>query len=78
MVYPNPAADETQLKFFSEKGGQYDLTIYNIVGDKVLHRELSAQAGINKSNIDVGILNAGIYTVELKLSSGVEYRQLII
>lgn len=77
-LYPNPATGETELSFFSGLDCQAEVTIYDLSGAIVIHRVLSAQKGISKSKINLQFLRAGVYTVELKLCTGVQFRQLVI
>jgi len=57
-IYPNPAKKEI---FISAKNGVVinEVTIYNQLGQKVLHEEKSTFA------IDVSTLSPGIYIIEL-------------
>ncbi len=77
-LYPNPASGETELNFFSSIDCKAEVTIYNLSGVIVIQRAFSAQNSINKSKINLEFLNTGMYTVELKLATGVQYRRLVI
>ncbi|HYV91566.1 MAG TPA: aryl-sulfate sulfotransferase [Chitinophagales bacterium] len=76
-LYPNPATGETQLNFFCRQNCQAEVTIYNLPGAVAIHRISSALKGINKSKINLEFLRPGLYIVELKLCTGVQYRRLV-
>jgi len=69
-IYPNPANDK--LSFSSEPGFRIDeVTIYNQIGQKVIHREGSI------NTIDVSNLEKGMYIGEV-VSNGLKFRMKLI
>jgi subtilisin family serine protease len=65
--YPNPFNPSTELNFELAEGGLTELSIYNILGQKVqtLVNEVRA-AGSYRVNFDASRLNSGIYFAVLK------------
>ncbi len=78
LLYPNPATNETELNFFNTLNCPVEVMIYDLLGSLKFQRVLFAQKGINKWRINLEFLTAGIYTVELKLSAGTQFRRLVI
>lgn len=77
-LYPNPAISETMLSYTSLPDEQPAITIYNLQGIKVFYHSATPQKSKNQFRIDLQLVPPGIYTVELKLSAGIQYRQLVI
>lgn len=69
--YPNPFNSETSIKFYSRKKSDYNLNIYNLLGQKVKSYRLLNKNGINEFYWDAKndlyqILPSGVYYIELK------------
>ncbi|MCY7410029.1 MAG: aryl-sulfate sulfotransferase [Chitinophagales bacterium] len=77
-LYPNPAVGETALKFASAMNCNAEITIYDLPGAIAFHKILFVQTGTNKTEVNLQSLKPGVYIVELKLSSGKYYQQLVI
>ena len=56
IIYPNPASNYIQIM---NAGSMFDLDVFNISGQRVLHAE-------NKKRLDISALEDGIYFVEVK------------
>ena len=64
-VYPNPVYFDAKFEFVNIPEGTYELSIYNIVGTKVLGKQLDISG--NKSlKIDVADLSQGTYLYSLE------------
>jgi hypothetical protein len=70
IIFPNPAADFVTIK--AEELG-YNLTIYNIVGKKILHKK---GTGLS-TNIDVTQYEKGIYFFKIDSRTGSETFKII-
>lgn len=77
-LHPNPAIIETEIDFFSVLDCEAEITVYDLRGIMVFHKEMHGQKGINKLNINLQSISAGVYTVRLKLSAGIDYQRLVI
>jgi hypothetical protein len=67
--YPNPFNPETSIQFETKQPGEADLSIYNLVGKKimtVLKEDLSP--GVYTINVDMHNFPSGRYFYELKLN----------
>lgn len=72
LIYPNPSSGIFNIESDSEK--EYDLEIYNGVGQKVAER-----TGLFKQNqVDLSGLGRGIYSVVIRTSSGTAIQKMII
>ncbi len=72
-LYPNPAADELTISLgkWNEKT---TLTVYNIIGQPVLHLNVIAQ----QTQLSLKGLTGGVYLVELKQGETKMLKQLVV
>lgn len=63
-VYPNPASQE--LNVIHDFSGNTEITIYNISGQPVYKAQYTESAGLNKQNLNVGALPAGMYSLQVR------------
>ena len=68
-VYPNPATQFITLTNTGEKDGNIRLTIYDALGRNVQTQDL-VKKGTLTANIDVHLLDAGVYFLELSTLDG--------
>lgn len=69
--YPNPAADQTTIRFALRQSGMVSLKFYNTAGDLVLESSVAAIAGTdNEHLVDTSKLAAGVYFCQLETDSG--------
>lgn len=73
-VYPNPASNLIFIKTKSSVNVK-DVTIYNILGRKVLENELKSRT---VQNIDVNKLNTGMYILKIETSDFGSYTKKIM
>jgi hypothetical protein len=68
-IYPNPAQEELNVAFRSEKYASANIAIIDMFGRKVLHdNNISIDAGITKLKYRTHLLSPGLY--QLIISSG--------
>ncbi len=69
--YPNPAADETTIRFAVKQSGMLRLKFYNTAGDLVLESSVAGVAGVdNEHLVDTSQLAPGVYFCQLETGSG--------
>ncbi len=69
--YPNPAANQTTIRFALRESGTVSLKFYNTAGDLVLESSVEAVAGTaNEHLVDTSRLAAGVYFCQLETDSG--------
>jgi plastocyanin len=69
--YPNPFNSQTNIEFVLPASGKIDLTVYNVLGEKV--RSLYSgemNAGSHIFTFDASDLTTGLYTYQLKTPAG--------
>ncbi|MFN3404836.1 MAG: carbohydrate-binding protein [Cytophagaceae bacterium] len=74
-IFPVPATDYAEIKFFAKNYNQAELTVYDMRGYNVLETiSISTQEGYRLSTLD---LPSGIYTVMIKTSEGTAVKKLV-
>jgi predicted extracellular nuclease len=69
-VYPNPTNGKLTIDFQSINGGSYNVSVTDLSGRVVLGEEFKAVSGMNRHEIDLGFVNAGIYMLYVKNADG--------
>ena len=65
-VYPNPATDVLNIEVNASQSSEMNISVYNLMGQKVMEQNTSINVGINRPTINTAELNAGIYFVTVK------------
>ncbi|TAE84126.1 MAG: T9SS C-terminal target domain-containing protein [Bacteroidetes bacterium] len=71
IVYPNPARESIHIRF--EPTTHDNLRIYNLEGKVVLEKT----AVLNNTPVDISVLPAGFYIIELKTDTHTHYHKMI-
>ncbi len=71
FLFPNPV-NQGSVNISSNTTGPYEISIYNILGEKVISRSLLA------SMLDVSYLNSGIYLVHIEQDEYAITKKLIV
>ena len=77
--YPNPFNSGTKIEFYLSEPGMVDLSIYNILGEKVttiLNKDMSS--GLNTIRIELNELSSGIYYYMLNTENQQAVRKMIL
>ncbi|MEJ2543588.1 MAG: T9SS type A sorting domain-containing protein [Calditrichaceae bacterium] len=77
--YPNPFNSGTKIEFYLSEPGMVDLSIYNILGEKVitiLNKDMSP--GLHYVNIELSELSSGIYYYMLITTTGQAIRKMVL
>ncbi len=77
-LYPNPAVDETVLRFESALSQSANLVITNQLGQIVCESELELDNGVNVTTIQTSTLSNGLYFVNLSTENGMITRKLVV
>ena len=65
-VFPNPTNGVTNVEFNTVEAGMATVEVYNLIGERVMFNTLgNLPAGMNRANIDLSAMEAGIYLVNL-------------
>ena len=65
-VYPNPATDVLNIEVNACQTSEMNISVYNLMGQKVMESNTTINAGINCPSINTAELNSGIYFVTVK------------
>ncbi|TAL67838.1 MAG: T9SS type A sorting domain-containing protein [Bacteroidetes bacterium] len=77
-IYPNPASDEFRLRFYAPTETTVQLSVFDLLGNKVLSRTEQAYEGTNEKNINCEQLPHGYYYVKININEIVETIPLVI
>jgi len=65
-VFPNPTNGVTNVEFNTKEAGMATVEVYNLIGERVVFSTLgNLPAGLNRANLDLSGVEAGIYLVNL-------------
>ncbi|MFO8086234.1 MAG: T9SS type A sorting domain-containing protein [Bacteroidales bacterium] len=64
-VYPNPAADQINIKLSVVEDAALDLYIYDKQGRKVKHQKLNLSGGSSIMSLDISMLSRSLYLVKI-------------
>ena len=69
--YPNPASEQTTVRFSVRESGNVKLKFYNTAGDLVMESQVDSQAGIdNEVQVDCSQFASGVYFCQIETISG--------
>jgi hypothetical protein len=74
-IYPNPFYDRTIIEFDNFENSEYNLTIFNMAGTKVLE---IMDVTSDKIEVKRGNLSAGVYIAELKGAINYARQRIIV
>ncbi len=69
-LYPNPVGENLNLEFTTEKSGEAQLQVFDLVGRQVLSEKFQAFQGKNQRQLGMSNLPAGQYFLRLSLPDG--------
>jgi hypothetical protein len=69
-VYPNPAQNEATLRITTLNGGENTITMINTLGQVLIQKTISVDAGSTAISLDTKDLSSGIYHVVVSDKSG--------
>ena len=75
---PNPVINNTAIKFTSSIEGKAKMSVYNVTGQKITEKEISAQRGDNSYDFDATALESGIYLYSIELNGQKQTRRMVV
>jgi bacillolysin len=69
-LYPNPVSENLNLEFTTEKTGEAQLQVFDLVGRQVLSEKIQAFSGKNQRQLGMSNLPGGQYFLRLNLPDG--------
>jgi hypothetical protein len=79
ILYPNPAWDESAIKYYAGGGESLTVKLFDMAGRVVLeHKTGSLAAGISGITLSLGSLNEGLYQMTINNGKEQVSRKLLI
>jgi hypothetical protein len=66
VVFPNPSNGQFNINFNAQRGGNYQVHIYSMVGQIIYDQSYNAIFGSNIITIDISRFDQGIYFLEFR------------
>ena len=76
LVYPNPVSYNLTIEISAPSEKKY-LSIYNVLGEKIIKPEIHPRVLGAKSEINVSSLAAGIYVAEVRIGQSILRKKFI-
>jgi len=76
-AYPNPASDIATVSVILKEAKNFELSVYNTVGQLIKTIKIVGVEGANDIDLDLTKLNAGIYMYSVKVDNAVITKKLI-
>lgn len=67
IIFPNPAQDWVEFQFEASEAQDYKIQLFDSQGKLLITKQLSAEKGINKNQLDLQQLSNGSYFVYIQL-----------
>ena len=75
---PNPVKDRTAIKFTAATEGKARFSVFNIAGQKLFEKELSASRGDNSFDFDASGLENGVYLYSVEMNQQKQSRRMVV
>lgn len=76
--YPNPASGFTTISLTLTEAKDFDVTLYNTIGQALKTIKVKGQIGNNNVNLDLNNLNAGVYMYSISTEGSSITRKLVV
>jgi hypothetical protein len=78
MNFPNPANHATTIIVGLKEVSNFEIAIYNSIGQLIDTYKVNGHIGSNEINIDLSGFNAGVYFYNVKVGSSVVTKKLVV
>ncbi|MFM9009224.1 MAG: fibronectin type III domain-containing protein [Bacteroidota bacterium] len=78
QVFPNPASDNLNVRYFTESETEVNIEIVDMLGKTVYTTRATSEEGFNTTSLQLNDFNNGIYFVRLSQSGSSEIRKFIV
>ena len=65
-IYPNPVVDQMTIEVNAAQASEMSISVYNLMGQKVMDKNVSINTGINTPTLNTSSLSSGVYFVTVK------------
>lgn len=76
--YPNPFDNNTSIEVDLEKAGEMNVTVLNLIGEKVLTKQVEGSVGTNRVSLSADGLEAGIYMYVIEFDGHSTTRRMVV
>ncbi|CAN5243277.1 hypothetical protein BH09BAC5_BH09BAC5_02880 [soil metagenome] len=76
-ISPNPTNGSFKLKFGYNMPDHFDVTVYNLIGEKVFTQHYDALTA-SELNLDLSGNNPGVYMIEVSTLTGIGSRKIVL
>jgi Secretion system C-terminal sorting domain len=78
IMFPNPASETINVKFFSAKASEIaNIYLYSTSGNELQHHEVKSQLGFNNLALRVSSLPDGTYTVKTVIGEIISNKKIV-
>lgn len=78
MNFPNPADHATTIVVALKEASNFEVVIYNSIGQLIDTYKVNGQMGSNEINVDLNNFKSGIYFYNVKVGSSVVTKKLVV
>lgn len=78
LNFPNPANAATTIVVGLKDASNFEVVLYNSIGQMVDTYKVNGQVGSNEINIDLSSFNSGVYFYNVKVGNSVVTKKLVI
>ena len=77
-LYPNPAKENVTISFNNVETGNYELTIEDVKGQKVVNEVITVKNSNSQREINISEFESGVYFVRLVNGSSTVTKKLVV
>ena len=77
-LYPNPATNVAQVEVVMESGAEATVTLFSLTGQRLLNVNTAFTSGLNRLELNLATVPAGMYMVRVIAENGVKSLPLVI
>jgi len=78
LLYPVPAKDNLNLLYFSEAGGNAEITVMDAAGRQLQKNIRSFQKGANQSALNISGLKPGLYAMGIRINGTYSVKKFVV
>jgi hypothetical protein len=77
-IFPNPSNGDLTLQFNSSSITQVELSVFNIIGEQVLHESIGISPDTHELKLDLERFGKGIYFLNLLTEARIQSQKIIV
>jgi hypothetical protein len=76
-LYPNPAKNNTNINFYSNKHQELEISLFNVIGKEIDKIKVNVLLGNNNISLDVTSLKNGVYFININKLEGKSIKLIV-